>query len=436
MSKEVRDDDRFVAERTSLPGRVDGWLGEGAQGTVFVVEVAGARMALKWYHPAAATTEQWRLLQQIVHAGVPHPAFLWPLDVVRIPGREGFGYLMPLRPENYVPLSALMTRQADASFSAIAEAGRQLAHAFLQLHARGFCYRDISFGNIFFEPEAGDILIADNDNVMPDGSGAAGILGTPRFMAPEIVMGEALPGIQTDLYALSVVLFYLLMLHHPLEGRREAAIHSLDLPAMVQLYGRDPLFIFDPVNAANAPVPELHENALTFWPMYPAFVRDLFVRAFTDGLRMPARRVRETEWRAAMGALKDLTFPCPTCAAENLHPEPFTAAGLTCWQCRRPVPRPLGLRFRHHVVLLARNRTIDARVIDAVAPFELNRPFGEVVLHPERPELLGLKNLSNEIWRCQLAGKEEEQSVPPGRSVALLPGTRFQWTEEAEVCIV
>ena len=50
-----------------------------------------------------------------------------------------------------------------------------------------------SFGNAFFDPDNGDVLIADNDNVSVDGAGVLGVLGTPRFMAPEVVRGEAVP---------------------------------------------------------------------------------------------------------------------------------------------------------------------------------------------------------------------------------------------------
>jgi serine/threonine protein kinase len=50
-------------------------------------------------------------------------------------------------------------------------------------------------------------LIADNDNVSVDGAGVLGVLGTPRFMAPEIVRGETVPSTQTDLFSLSVLIF-------------------------------------------------------------------------------------------------------------------------------------------------------------------------------------------------------------------------------------
>ena len=118
-----------------------------------------------------------------------------------------------------------------------------------------------------------------------DGDTAGGILGTPRFMAPEIVRGDSLPSIQTDLFSLAVLLFYLFVVHHPLEGSRELAIHSFDLPAMTKLYGTHPLFIFDPQDASNRPVAAYHENAIVFWPLFPQFLRDLFIRSFTEGLR-------------------------------------------------------------------------------------------------------------------------------------------------------
>jgi serine/threonine protein kinase len=46
------------------------------------------------------------------------------------------------------------------------------------------------------------------------------VKGTPRFMAPEIVRGEALPSTVSDLYSLAVFLFHIFMHGHPLEGSR------------------------------------------------------------------------------------------------------------------------------------------------------------------------------------------------------------------------
>ncbi len=69
----------------------------------------------------------------------------------------------------------------------------------------GAKYQDISFGNLFFNPDNGDVLICDNDNVSFDNSKPGGVLGTPGFMAPEIVRGEKRPSKDTDRYSLSVL---------------------------------------------------------------------------------------------------------------------------------------------------------------------------------------------------------------------------------------
>ena len=68
------------------------------------------------------------------------------------------------------------------------------------------------------DPGSMALLICDNDNVDVDGAPPTS-LGTPKFMAPEIVRGEASPTMDTDLHSLAVVLFYLLFLCHPLEGK-------------------------------------------------------------------------------------------------------------------------------------------------------------------------------------------------------------------------
>ena len=59
---------------------------------------------------------------------------------------------------------------------------------------------------MFFDPDTGDVLICDNDNVSANGIDNSSVYGTPRFMAPEIVMGQAKPSRNTDLYSLAVLL--------------------------------------------------------------------------------------------------------------------------------------------------------------------------------------------------------------------------------------
>ena len=64
--------------------RVTSLLGQGGQGYVFEVRRdTGEPLALKWYKPESATTEQYQEMQQLVEIGSPHRRFLWPLSMAR-----------------------------------------------------------------------------------------------------------------------------------------------------------------------------------------------------------------------------------------------------------------------------------------------------------------------------------------------------------------
>jgi serine/threonine protein kinase len=271
----------------------------------------------------------------------------------------------------------------------LATAGLNLAHSFLQLHAKGLCYRDISFGNVFFDPDTGDILICDNDNVTVDGTASASVLGTPRFMAPEIVRGEALPSSLTDLFSLAVLLFYMFMVHHPLEGKQEAAIKCFDLPAMTRLYGIAPVFVFDPNDKSNRPVPGYHDNALAYWPLHPQFLRDLFTRSFTAGLREPLHgRVRESEWRVALTRLRDTIVYCPRCGGENFYAAEAlqgTVQRASCWSCKSEIAHPLRIQIGKQVVMLNHDTQLFPHHIDDGQPYDFSRPIAALVQHPTQP---------------------------------------------------
>ena len=257
------------------------FLGSGGQGEVYMVESEGQYYALKWYFKHMASSAQKDNLDRLIDQGAPDESFLWPMDI--LDDGSTYGYVMPLRPERYKSIVDLMKRTAEPSFYHLCKAGFNLTLGYQKLHSKGYCYRDISFGNVFFDPENGDVLICDNDNVAVNGKQDTSVYGTQRFMAPEIVTGQAKPSTDTDLYSMAVLLFYMFMLHHPLEGKREASIKCMDVSAMNLLYGSNPVFIFDPEDKSNEALSGYHDNALAYWKVYPKFFKDLFVEAFTKG---------------------------------------------------------------------------------------------------------------------------------------------------------
>lgn len=415
---------------------VQEFLADGGQGEVYRARLGGTDLALKWYFPHQATPEQRRSLEQLISKGPPDGRFLWPLHLVESPRHPStFGYLMPLRARTYRSILDLVKRRVDPSFRVLATAGFHLADAFQLVHSHGLCYRDISFGNAFLDPSSGSVLICDNDNVAVDGTDAGGVLGTPDFMAPEIVRGEGKPSTHTDLYSLAVLLFYIFHIHHPLFGKRVLAIRCLDLPARRRLCGDEPLFIFDPKDRANEAVGpqaddsgEAGANALAFWPIYPTFLRDLFTKSFTDGLRDPnkSHRVRETEWRDAMIQLRDAIFHCG-CGVEVFYDAATVRSGASCWSCKRPLQFPFRLRLRNRdVVMLTQQTLLYPHHLVADREYDFSKPLAEVSQNPTNPAILGLKNLSTEKWVRELPDGTM-QDVPPGRSVALSEGLRINF---------
>ncbi len=430
-------------QTVGLAYKVEKFLGGGSQGEVYRARPAdgqggGAPVALKWFFPdyLRQDPDLRARLERAVDTGPPSDRFLWPQGLVHTANRPGFGYVMPLREDRFVGITDLVTRRAVPTFRTLVTAGFELAHNYLQLHAQGLCYHDISFGNVFFDPQSGEVRICDNDNVSVNKQRSA-IAGTLRFMAPEIVRGEAAPDTQTDLFSLAVLLFYMLVNHHPLEGEREAQIPILDAPAMIRLYGTDPLFIFDPDDSGNWPLHGDHDNALTLWPLYPRFVQDLFIRAFTDGLRDTHSRVQESQWTKALIRLRDSIFYCQHCAAENFHDpdarRDSDGNAKACWSCASPHRLPPRMRIDSDIVMLNHDTLLYPHHLDTWRPYDFDTPVAEVTQHPQNPQIWGLRNLSTQKWTSQNADGEVNE-VESGKTVTLSPGLRIQFgSREGEV---
>ena len=180
-------------------------IGAGSQGQVFEAELGGERLAIKWYFPACLKRDPQlrRRLEESIRRTAPSDSFLWPLALLRPTpatarllrlAEPGFGSLMALRPERYIGVHEHTGGHVAISLRTALRAAFRLADAFHHLHLRGLCYKDISLGNLFLDPADGAILICDNDNVDVDGRDPGSVLGTPGFMAPEVLLGAGPAG--------------------------------------------------------------------------------------------------------------------------------------------------------------------------------------------------------------------------------------------------
>ena len=423
--------EKVKAEMRGTTLTVKGKLGEGTQGEVYLVEGQGGQQALKWYKPAQATMDQMAAVRALVQAGPPRgPAgnrFIWPLDLVTTPRSPQFGYLMRLIDSSrFAELGRVQAHLKPApGFAALSRISYQLANSYRALHLSGYCYRDISDGNLMFDPVSGDVLICDNDNVGVNRQSKSQVWGTMEFMAPELIRGEADPSTETDLHSLAVLLFNLWIWHHPFHGKREFELRVWDIPAKKKVYGT-PVFVFDPADRSNALPPDPdYETARFRWGYAPRSLQELFTRAFTTGVRDPKRRVTEGEWQRLFQQLEDGITACPKCHAENIW-EPGQDT-LICWHCRSPVLLPpklvIHLPSGHYHVLLTGNRSLRRRHVNPVGKEENDtEEVARVVPHPQDPSIWGIRNLTETPWKVTFPdGKTLE--VGKDRSVPLHPGT-------------
>ena len=402
-------------------------LGAGGQGEVYDVEAGGKHYALKWYFKGSATADQKKSLEKIISKGKPDKCFLWPMELVVPAGNPVFGYIMELRPKNYKSIVDLMKNKAQPTFYALCRTAYNAAKGYQKLHASGAKYQDISFGNLFFDENTGDVLICDNDNVSYENK-SGGILGTPGFMAPEIVRGEARPSRNTDLYSLSVLLFYLFMVNHPLDGKVEAGIKCMDMAARVKLYGTDPIFIFDPNNNTNRPLKGYHDNALIYWPIYPEKLRQMFIKAFTEGLSSPNKRVTEPQWMDLFANLMSGMMQCPACGARVFYDETIENSGAahTCWNCQGTIQVPAKMRIGKNIVILNPNSKLTHHAV--YGDYDIDSFVGSVVQNPNNPNLWGVRNEDKINWTYE---KADGTQIPiePGRTAGILPGSKVHFTD-------
>ena len=400
-------------------------LGEGGQGVVYKVNYNGKPLALKWYFGNKLNNADkfYRNIQNNIKQGAPTNAFLWPLEITEY--FEGsFGYLMELRPPEYKDFSLfLLAKVHFANIEALINTALCITNGFRELHNRGYSYQDLNDGNFFVNPKTGDVLICDNDNVAPYGENL-GIAGKCRYMAPEVVMGQKRPDSHTDRFSLAVVLYMLLFLNHPLEGKRTMC-PCLTEELERKFYGSDPVFVWDPANDANRPVRGVHTNEIKLWPLYPAFVRKTFEKAFSHEVMVgndTTHRVIEKEWQEVFTTLRDLTIKC-SCGSETFI-DP-SQQSCKCINCGKSIERPPILKVKKYHAALAPGKKLYACHVQYDSD-DFKETKGEVISSRNNPSLLGLRNDSNNTWEAILPNGSSK-GYPNGQVIKLGKGIKINF---------
>ncbi len=209
----------------------------------------------------------------------------------------------------------------------------QISRAVKKLHAAGLAHSDLSYKNVLVDPENGKACIIDIDGLVVPGKFPPDVVGTPDFIAPEVLetvhlkrddKNKNTPNIQTDRHALAVLIYMYLLYRHPLKGGmicdKNDSANDEEL-----CMGKKALFIEHPTDKRNRPnmsmikpeeLPQADINKLPYTLCGP-YLTKLFDRAFIDGLHDPSKRPSASEWESALIKTVDLIQPCqnPDCKA-------------------------------------------------------------------------------------------------------------------------
>jgi len=404
-------------------------LGRGGQGVVYQISMDGKTKALKWYHESAIADKKqfYENLKNNIQIGSPASCFLWPQDSVVSKEYRSFGYIMDLRPSEYIGMPKFLLKQNFDSLQARASAMINIVNGFRILHNQGFSYQDLNDGNFFINPHNGDVLICDNDNVSYPGY-STGILGKSRYMAPEIVLGQKMPDKATDRFSLALLLFELACKSHPLEGA--GSTPPCMTPSIEKvIYGSNPVFIFDPTNTSNRPIRGVHVNAIKRWPQLPDYLRNAFERAFSkeamtykpESKSYAAPRIIERDWLLVLTQFRNSIVPCSCKNEEFVSNENFV-----CSSCGKNLPIASSIKTSRHTVPAYPGVKIMRIEIENCSDDQAITPVAEVLAAPgmkNNPAGFGIKNVSKDIWRCTTT-TGQQRNLHPNEVMPAIPGIK------------
>lgn len=412
--------------------KVEKYLAEGGDSVLYIVEYNDEKRVLKWYKKAGlggSIDTYYENIKRDVMRGAPSSEFLWPLDITERVSEE-FGYIMDFVSSDYYDFSEYMRCNVKfKSFKSVVDVALHIVKAFNCLHNSGYVYREINDNSFLIAPEEGKVIISYSDSICLEGVDSD-LMSKPRYTAPEIVFRKAKPDSNSDRYSMSVILYMLFCLSHPLEGKRYLGA-ALTPSLQEKIYGSEALFMMDSNNQSNGPHPIIHKNAIISWSCLPEYVQDIFQDAFSHkSLQNPKLRPKESDWIVVLTRFRSEIVSC-SCGNEV-----FTQEGkpCRCEACGKMLSVPFRLTFRDYSIPAVKGTRIyrcqvgTCNVTDALMSVAL-------VLKKKDNGILGIKNKSGNVWDV-ITPKGMTRKVSPNEVIPLKDGITIMCVEtEASIKI-
>ncbi|SHU17922.1 putative secreted protein [Mycobacteroides abscessus subsp. abscessus] len=319
-------------------------LAKAGEGTIYEI-VGSPHWVAKIFHPGSPNAADKRdKIAAMIGARPPSAGqadgfvvLTWPLHLIEEPGTVG--YVMPRidtshaveihtvsNPANRAnPLPSAPQWTRFATWSHLVNVAANLCLAVDAVHQVDAVIGDFQERNILVSDTTRVTLVDCDSMQFTDAAGRQFLcaVGRPEFTAPELA-GQNLAVTPrqrpSDLFALAVHIHLLLMAgNHPFQ--RGDWTGAGEQP--------DALTLARSGDWAGGPGSRLHSHPLAPSPDFlPDDVRQLFVRAFTDGVRDPDLRPSAAEWRQVLQSIQFGECPrahqiplgteqCPWCEIED-----------------------------------------------------------------------------------------------------------------------
>jgi tRNA A-37 threonylcarbamoyl transferase component Bud32 len=219
---------------------VEGQLGRGGMGRVMRVrhQVLGKAFALKLIKAPIATDPRIREMfyrEARLASALSHEHICSIVDFGQDPS---FGLFMVMELLDGQTAHSKLRQGGRMAPKVACDIMWQVCDAVRFIHGRAIIHGDIKSENIFLVRSAGArrlVKVLDFGLARPDlGRGAGSIDGTPEYLAPERIQGGAPASTATDIYALGIVFYELLVGRLPFTGDLETVFKKhLDEPVPV-----------------------------------------------------------------------------------------------------------------------------------------------------------------------------------------------------------
>ena len=220
-----------MAPKTLGRYRILGELGRGAMGVVYraVDPLIEREVALKTLHnelPEDVIDEvRVRFLREARSAGrLNHPNIVTIFDV----GQEGDAAYIAMELLEGPSLHQMLKERQRIPFYTAADIIAQVADALHHAHGFSIVHRDVKPANVVVAPSGRAKLTDFGVAYVPasDVTQTGSALGSPRYMAPEQVLGQPTDA-RADIFSLGVVLYELLTRRTPFEWPGDTTVFAL-----------------------------------------------------------------------------------------------------------------------------------------------------------------------------------------------------------------